>query len=58
MAAITDRVDRGRQLHEGGDLTRVSTRATATGMVPVPTTCAIVLQHLFVNGIFYKGTSV
>jgi hypothetical protein len=38
--------------------TRVCTRAAATGVVPTPTTGAVVLQHPFVDGIFYKGTSV
>jgi hypothetical protein len=38
--------------------TRVSTRAAATGVVPTPTTGAVVLQHPFVDGIFYKGTTV
>jgi hypothetical protein len=42
----------------GSVSTRVSTRATATGVVPAPTTGAVVLQHPFVDGIFYKGTSV
>jgi hypothetical protein len=37
---------------------RVSTRATATGVVPTPTTGAVVLQHPFVDGIFYKGTGI
>jgi hypothetical protein len=58
MAAVTDRVDGGRQLHEGAVSTRVSTRAAATGVAPAPTTGIVVLQHPFVNGIFYKGTGV
>jgi hypothetical protein len=37
---------------------RVRTRAAATGVVPVPTTGVVVLQHPFVDGIFYKGTGV
>jgi hypothetical protein len=37
---------------------RVSTRAAATRVVPAPTTGAVVLQHPFVDGIFYKGTGV
>jgi hypothetical protein len=36
----------------------VSTRAAATGVVPAPTTGAVVLQHPFDDGIFYKGTGV
>jgi hypothetical protein len=36
--------------------TRVSARVAATGVVPAPTAGTIVLQHLFVDGIFYKGT--
>jgi hypothetical protein len=42
----------------GSVFTRVSTRAAATGVVPAPTTGAVVLQHPFVDGIFYKGTGV
>jgi hypothetical protein len=42
----------------GAVSTRVSTRAATTGVVPTPTTGAIVLQHSFVDGIFYKGTGV
>jgi hypothetical protein len=42
----------------GSVSTRVSTRAVATGVVPVPTTGNVVLQHPFVDGIFYKGTDV
>jgi hypothetical protein len=38
--------------------TRVSTRAAATGVVPAPTTGSVVLQHPFVDGIFYKDTGV
>jgi hypothetical protein len=41
---------------EGANSTRVSTRAAATGVVPAPTTGVVVLQHPFVDGIFYKGT--
>jgi hypothetical protein len=37
---------------------RVSTRAAATGVAPAPTTGVVVLQHPFVNGIFYKGIGV
>jgi hypothetical protein len=48
MAAVTDHVDGGCELQEGPVSTRVSTRAAATGVV--------VLQHLFVDGIFYNGT--
>jgi hypothetical protein len=36
----------------------VLVRAAATGVVPAPTTGAVVLQHPFVDGIFYKGTGV
>jgi hypothetical protein len=36
--------------------TRVSTRAAATGVISTPTISAVVLQHPFVDGIFYKGT--
>jgi hypothetical protein len=28
------------------------------GVVPVPTTCIVVLQHPFVDRVFYKGTDV
>jgi hypothetical protein len=42
----------------GSVSTRVSTRAAATGVVPAPTTGAVVLQHSFIDGIFYKGTDV
>jgi hypothetical protein len=58
MAAVTDRVDGGRQLHEGSVSTRVSTRAAVTGVIPAPTTGAVVLQHPFVDEIFYMGTGV
>jgi hypothetical protein len=58
MAAVTDHVDRGCELQEGPVSTRVSTRAAATGVVLVPTTSVVVLQHLFVDGIFYNGTGV
>jgi hypothetical protein len=37
---------------------RVSTRVVATGVVPAPTTGVVVLQHPFVDGIFYKGIGV
>jgi hypothetical protein len=43
---------------EGANSTRVSTRAATTGVVPAPTTGTVVLQHPFVDGIFYKGTGV
>jgi hypothetical protein len=58
MAVVTDRVDGGCQLHEGAVSTRVSTRAAVMGVVPVPTTCTVVLQHPFVGVVFYKGTDV
>jgi hypothetical protein len=48
----------GANSMRGSVSTRVSTRAAATGVVPAPTTGAVVLQHPFVDGIFYKGTDV
>jgi hypothetical protein len=48
----------GANSTRGSVSTRVSTRAAATGVVPTPTTGAVVLQHPFVDGIFYKGTGV
>jgi hypothetical protein len=54
MAAGTDRVDGERQLHEGVGLHE----GEHPRVVPASTTGAVVLQHPFVDGIFYKGTGV
>jgi hypothetical protein len=48
----------GANSTRGSISTRVTTRAAATGVVPTPTTGAVVLQHPFIDGIFYKGTGV
>jgi hypothetical protein len=48
----------GANSTRGSVSTRVSTRVAATGVVPTPTTGTVVLQHPFVDGIFYKGTGV
>jgi hypothetical protein len=48
----------GANSTRGSVSTRVSTRAPATGVAPTPTTGAVVLQHPFVDGIFYKGIGV
>jgi hypothetical protein len=58
MAAVTDRVDGGRQLHEGACLREGEHPSGHDGVVPTPTTGAVVLQHPFVDGIFYRGTGV
>jgi hypothetical protein len=48
----------GANSTRGSISTRVSTRAATTGVVPAPATGAVVLQHPFINRIFYKGTSI
>jgi hypothetical protein len=48
----------GANFTRGSVSTRVSTRPAATGVVLAPTTGVVVLQHPFVDGIFYKGTGI
>jgi hypothetical protein len=48
----------GANSTRGSVSTRVSTRVAAMGVVPAPATGVVVLQHPFVDGIFYKGTCV